>query len=299
MTDLPSLEQKRPVHGPQPHYAVARLEITQFVAAVVEKIPKTLQQLRCACLNQTCPARKINKVLDTWITVFFGAGLTSVSVLMLLLLLLTNFFNGSSLSFFSFLMWKCVLSWVNWKFLLLRLLLHCCWVVWTSLVVLDALVGRGPFPFEDAELSCGCCGFCCCWEAAVMFVLWRFAWAWIALLAPEPEPTLTAFLAMSRFLELSVRLVLFEPWQRAFWMFLLLSTRGWMLSRGVRNAKPLLFPLPSPDFFLFALNFFQLRALMNIECFFKFFSKALFSAKRWAFSLLMIISLFFKLFIVS
>lgn len=48
---LPSLEQKRPVHGPQPHYAVARLEITQFVAAVVEKIPKTLQQLRCACLN--------------------------------------------------------------------------------------------------------------------------------------------------------------------------------------------------------------------------------------------------------
>lgn len=48
---LPSLEQKRPVHCPQPHYAVARLEITQFVAAVVEKIPKTLQQLRCACLN--------------------------------------------------------------------------------------------------------------------------------------------------------------------------------------------------------------------------------------------------------
>ena len=53
-----------------------------------------------------------------------------------------------------------------------------------------------------------------------------------------------------------------------------------MLSRGVRNANPLLLPVPSPDFFLFALNFFQLRALMNIECFFKFFSKALFSAKR-------------------
>ena len=33
-------------------------------------------------------------------------------------------------------------------------------------------------------------------------------------------------------------------------------------------------------FFLPVLNFFQLSALMNIECFFRFFSSALFSTSR-------------------
>ena len=79
-------------------------------------------------------------------------------------------------------------------------------MVWTSLAVFEVLVGNGPFPFEHAEF---CCVLCCGCGAAVMLVLWRLAWAWRALLAPVP--TLTALLAMSRFLELSVRLVLLEP----------------------------------------------------------------------------------------
>ena len=66
---------------------------------------------------------------------------------------------------------------------------------------------------------------------------------------------------------------------------LLLSTIGWMLSRGARKPRPpFTFPAsfasPWEPFFLLALNFFQLRALINIECFFRFFSSALFSTRR-------------------
>ena len=44
--------------------------------------------------------------------------------------------------------------------------------------------------------------------------------------------------AMSRLLRSSTRLVDLVPWQRAAWMFLLLSTMGWMLSSGVRKDRP-------------------------------------------------------------
>ena len=55
----------------------------------------------------------------------------------------------------------------------------------------------------------------------------------------------------------------------------------------------------STTFFLFVLNFFQLRAFINIECFFKFFSSAFLSMRMFAFSLLMRISLFLRLLSVS
>ena len=85
----------------------------------------------------------------------------------------------------------------------------------------------------------------------------------------------------------SVRLVDLLPWQRAFCMFLLLSTVGWMLSKGGLKARPFPVLLPvvvvwdsTTPFFFPPLNFFQLRALMNIECFLRFFSSAFFSTSR-------------------
>ena len=103
---------------------------------------------------------------------------------------------------------------------------------------------------------------------------------------------LLEFLAMSRLRLPSVRVVLLVPWQSAFCIFLLLSTIGWMLSRGVRNDNPFPLVTVSRGFFLLPLNFFQLRAFINMESFLRFFSRVLFSTKRWAFSLLISISLF-------
>ena len=49
---LPALEEERPVHGPEPHDAVTRLEVPQLVAAVVEEVAQTLQELTGARLRE-------------------------------------------------------------------------------------------------------------------------------------------------------------------------------------------------------------------------------------------------------
>jgi len=48
---LPTLEKKRSINRPQPHDAVPGLEVPEPVAALVEKVPQTLQQLTCTRLQ--------------------------------------------------------------------------------------------------------------------------------------------------------------------------------------------------------------------------------------------------------
>ena len=48
---LPTLEKKRSINRPEPHDAVPGLEVPEPVAALVEKVPQTLQQLTCTRLQ--------------------------------------------------------------------------------------------------------------------------------------------------------------------------------------------------------------------------------------------------------
>ena len=57
---LPPLEEEGPVDCPEPHDAVPGLEVPQLVAAVVEEVPQTLQQLRGAGLGRGGVAKHIS-----------------------------------------------------------------------------------------------------------------------------------------------------------------------------------------------------------------------------------------------
>ena len=61
MPHLPALQQEGPVHGAEPHDAVPRLEVPQLVAAVVEEVAQTLEQLARARLDNRLLGRRLGQ----------------------------------------------------------------------------------------------------------------------------------------------------------------------------------------------------------------------------------------------